>query len=150
MRSSERRCKLSKYFWVFLKNVPLHIKIIRKIFTRVDSFMHYASCVIQESVLRPLIIEESWLWFREKLSEMLTVQIYRVPSRSLATSRRRRPMAESGRVTSSARSSHPCDPSDSHSIPLTYVVVTLASRTAYYRAQRDNNRVPLFASSRLR
>ena len=34
MKNSERRCKLSEYFWVFLKNVSIRIKIMRKIFTR--------------------------------------------------------------------------------------------------------------------
>jgi len=32
MRSSERRYKLSEYFWVFLKNVPIRIKIMRQNF----------------------------------------------------------------------------------------------------------------------
>ena len=34
MRSSERRCKLSEYFRVFLKNILIRIKIMRKIVSR--------------------------------------------------------------------------------------------------------------------
>jgi len=34
MKNSERRCKLSEYFWAFLKNVVIRIKIMRKVFIR--------------------------------------------------------------------------------------------------------------------
>jgi len=42
MKSSERRCKLSEYFLVFLKNIPIRIKIMRKIFTRAHKFIYFA------------------------------------------------------------------------------------------------------------
>jgi len=38
IKNSERRCKLFEFFWVFLRNVPIRIKIRRKIFAKVNIY----------------------------------------------------------------------------------------------------------------